>query len=114
MTLTMLKNANLALTFFMELAILAAFGYWGIQTGQGILLKIVLGIGAPAIFVVIWSLFGAPKSVWPLQDLQLLTLRGVLSGIAVIALLTTSHRTLGITFALVTILNIVLLYVWEQ
>ena len=40
MFLTVLKNANLALAFFLELAVLAALGYWGFSTGQGTLARI--------------------------------------------------------------------------
>ncbi len=49
MVLTVLKNANLALAFFLELGVLAALGYWGFQTGQGTIAKIGLGISAPAL-----------------------------------------------------------------
>jgi len=58
MFLTVLKNANLALAFFLELAVLAALGYWGFSTGQGTLARIGLGIGIPAVAVVVWALFG--------------------------------------------------------
>jgi len=34
MFLTMLKNANLALAFLLELGVLAALGFWGFYTGQ--------------------------------------------------------------------------------
>src|SRR5215469_11746142 len=67
MVLTVLKNANLALAFFLELGVLVALGYWGYQTGQGTIARIGLGIGAPALAVVVWALFGAPKSTWHLQ-----------------------------------------------
>jgi hypothetical protein len=53
MILALLKNVNLALAFFLELAVLAALGYWGFYTGQGTLARIGLGIGAPLVAVVI-------------------------------------------------------------
>ncbi len=40
MFLAAIKNANLALAFFLELAVLVALGYWGFQTGQGTLARI--------------------------------------------------------------------------
>ena len=52
MALTILKNANLALAFFLELGVLAALGYWGFNSGQGTIAKIGLGIGAPVLAVV--------------------------------------------------------------
>src|SRR5260370_5082612 len=53
MALTVIKNANLALSFFLELCVLVALGYWGFQTGQGTIAKIGLGIGAPVVAVVV-------------------------------------------------------------
>ena len=49
----MIKSANLALRFLLELCALVAFGYWGFQTGQGLLLKIGLGIGVPLVAVAV-------------------------------------------------------------
>jgi hypothetical protein len=45
MFLTIIKNANLALAFFLELGVLVALGYWGFQTGQGTIARIGLGTG---------------------------------------------------------------------
>src|SRR5258708_8580199 len=67
MALTVIKNANLALSFFLELCVLVALGYWGFQTGQGTIAKIGLGIGAPVVAVVVWALFGAPNAPRRLQ-----------------------------------------------
>jgi Protein of unknown function (DUF2568) len=75
MFLTVLKNANLALAFFLELAVLAALGYWGFSTGQGTLARIGLGIGIPAVAVVVWALFGSPQAAWRLQGSWFLILR---------------------------------------
>lgn len=63
-----IKTANVALRFLLELCILVALGYWGVQTGQGLLAKIGLGIGVPLIAAVVWGLVGAPSSPWQLHD----------------------------------------------
>ena len=42
-----LKSVNLALAFLLELAMLAAYAYWGFQAGTSIIMKVVLGIGDP-------------------------------------------------------------------
>jgi hypothetical protein len=106
MIFTAIKNANLALAFFLELAVLAALGYWGISTGQGTLAKIGLGIGVPAVAVVAWALFGAPRSVWRLQGLSFLILRVVCFGSAAFALFAAGQRILGVAFALVCVINL--------
>jgi len=114
MILTMIKNANLAMAFFLELGVLVALGYWGYQTGQGTIAKIGLGIGAPAVAVVVWGLFGAPKAVWHLDGPWRLILEVVFFGSAAVALFAAGQRVLGVAFALVFVLNSVLIYAWAQ
>lgn len=55
----------LGLVFLSELAMLAAFGYWGFKMPGGIFLKWLFGIGAPLVIAVIWGLFIAPKARFP-------------------------------------------------
>jgi hypothetical protein len=112
--LTVLKNANLALAFFLELAVLAALGYFGFSTGQGALTKIGLGIGLPAVAVVVWALFGAPQAMWRLQDPWFLILQVAFFGSAVVALFAASQRVLGVVFALVFVVNLALIYALGQ
>ena len=114
MVLMILKNANTALAFFLELGVLIALGYWGYQTGQGTIARIGLGIGAPAVAIVVWALFGAPKSTWQLQGPWFLMLRVVFFGSAAVALFTAGQRVLGIAFALVFVVNLALIYAWKQ
>src|SRR5689334_7953899 len=114
MLLTALKNANLALAFFLELAVLAGLGYWGFYTGQGTLAKIGLGIGVPMVAVVVWAFFGAPQAAWRLQGPWFLILRVIFFGSAAAALFTASQRVLGVVFALVVVVNLALIYAWAQ
>jgi hypothetical protein len=107
MVLTIIKNANLALAFFLELGVLAALGYWGFQTGQGTIARIALGIGAPAVAVVVWGLFGAPQAVWPLNGASHLLLEVIFFGSAAVALFAAGQHVLGVAFALVFVLNTV-------
>ncbi len=108
MVLTIIKNANLALAFFLELGVLAALGYWGFQTGQGTIARIALGIGAPAVAVMLWGLFGAPQAVWHLNSASHLLLEVIFFGSAAVALFTAGQHVLGVAFALVFVLNTVL------
>jgi hypothetical protein len=112
--LMIIKNANLALAFFMELGVLVALGYWGFHTGAGTITKIILGIGAPVVAVVIWGLLGAPKSAWQLQGLWYLALSVVWFGSTALGLFVASQRNLGIVFALVFAVNQVLAYALEK
>jgi hypothetical protein len=55
--LEVIKGANLALRFLLELCALGALGYWGFKTGGGLIAKIGLGIGAPLVAAVVWGTF---------------------------------------------------------
>ncbi|MDQ2904863.1 MAG: YrdB family protein [Chloroflexota bacterium] len=114
MALTILKNVNLTLSFLLELCVLVALGYWGFQIGQGTITKIGLGIGAPVLAVVVWALFGAPRSARRLQGPWLLLLRVVFFGSAAVALFSAGQQVLGIAFALVFALNCALIYTLAQ
>jgi len=61
--MAILQSANLALRFFLELAALAAFGYWGFKTGDSAIMKWGLGIGAPLLAAVFWGTFESPRAV---------------------------------------------------
>ncbi|HLV97756.1 MAG TPA: YrdB family protein [Ktedonobacterales bacterium] len=114
MALSVIKNANLALTFFLELGVLVALGYWGFQTGQGTGAKFALGLGAPAAAIVLWALFGAPRGRWHLKGIWRVLLQIVFFGSAALALAAAVTLWLGITWALICILNIALNYAWKQ
>ncbi len=112
--LTIVKNANLALAFLLELCVLVALGYWGLQTGQEMIAKILLAIGAPVAAVVFWALFGAPKAAWALPGLWHLIVAVVFFGGAAVALFAAGQRQLAGVFALVVVINHILVYVWGQ
>jgi hypothetical protein len=114
MVIIVLKNVNAALSFLLELCVLVALWYWGFRTGQGTIAKIGLGIGAPAVAVVVWGLFGAPNSAWQLHDPWRLILYVVFFGSAAVALFAAGQRVLGLAFALVFMLNCTLIYALGQ
>ena len=108
-----LKSINLALAFFLELAMLAAYAFWGFQSGPTTILKIVLAIGIPLLVAVIWGLFMAPRSTKRLQGVAYLALKVVLFGLAIAALIAIGYRASAIGFAAVFVINTILLYVWQ-
>ncbi|MEJ2559228.1 MAG: YrdB family protein [Anaerolineae bacterium] len=111
--LSVLKTLNLSLAFFLELAMLAAFAYWGFHNGQSTIAKIGLGIGIPLLVAVIWGLFMAPNSSMRFHGAAYLALKYLLFGLAVAALITTSKDTLGIVLGVVVVINTILLYAWQ-
>ncbi len=109
-----LKAINLAIAFLLELCALAALAYWGFQVGDGLLLKVVLGIGAPLLMAVIWGRFMAPTSKNRLSGAAYLLVKAVIYGIAAIALATAGQLVLAIIFILASVVNQILLIVWQQ
>ena len=63
--LELIKGANLASRFLLELCALAALGYWGLETGRGPIAKVGLGIGTPLAAAAIWATPMAPGAVVP-------------------------------------------------
>jgi hypothetical protein len=53
--------AALVVKFLLELAALAALGYWGANTGSGAV-SVVLAVAAPLAGSLVWARWCAPKS----------------------------------------------------
>ena len=110
----MVKQANLVLALLLELGVLAALAYWGFATGSTIPLKIVLGIGAPAVAMIVWAIWGAPRSERRLQEIWYWLLRIVFDAAGAGALYVVGQHLLGTIFALVAAFNCILGYAWKQ
>jgi hypothetical protein len=76
--------------------------------------KIGLGIGAPVVAVVVWWLFGAPQAMWHLNGIFRLLLEVIFFGSAAVALYAAGQHFLGVAFALVFVLNTVLISLLGQ
>ncbi len=112
--LELIKGANLALRFLLELCALGALGYWGFKTGSGTITKIGLGIGAPLVAAVVWGVHVSPQAPVQLPGLLVLILQGLVFGLAAAGLVATGHRALAVVFGVIVVINAVLMYVWEQ
>ncbi len=109
-----LKALNSGLAFALELAMLAAFGYWGYVSGPGAGWKWGLALGIPVLAIAIWGTFFAPKSSrrLPLLPGALLSLAMFLLGAA--ALFSSGQAALALILAAVAILNRGLVLAWQQ
>ncbi len=105
---------NLLVRFLLELCILAIFGYWGFQTGGNSLMKFLLGLGAPALFAVLWGTFLAPKSTRRLEEPWLSLLELVIFALACWALYSAGKFNLTVAFGGIYILNKILMFIWRQ
>jgi hypothetical protein len=112
--MSVIKGANLAVAFLLELCLLAALAYWGYRVSGNTAVKIGLAIGAPLLMAVVWGTFMAPKAALPLPGPLHLALAFVLFGLGVAALYTAGQPRLAWVFALAVVINQVLLVVWRQ
>jgi hypothetical protein len=102
------KAILLGMRFGLELAALAALAYWGFKTMDGTAAKILFGLGAPLLAAVLWGLFVSPKARYQSPVLKA-AFELVVFGAAVLALVAADQAGLAIAFAVVALLDSVLL-----
>jgi hypothetical protein len=102
------KPANLALKFGLELAALAAFAYWG-TTLHGAAVSALVAVAAPLAMIVLWGMFAAPRSSRRLTKTAGIAFELAVFALATAALLAATAPALAIAFAVLVVLNSVLL-----
>jgi uncharacterized protein DUF2568 len=102
------KAANLGLRFLLELCLLAALAYVGLQV------NVVLAVVFPAVAAVVWGLFVSPKARYPLSLPLWVGVQVVLFGLAAIGLILAGSVWLGVVFAAAVAVNLALVLFWHQ
>jgi hypothetical protein len=105
-----MAELNLAARFLLELAAVAALGWWGYQATDSPV-RFVLALAAPALLVVVWARLIAPKADSPLPPDVRIVVGSVLLLLASAALWTAGQPTIGLALAAAIIVNTVLLFV---
>ena len=108
------RNANLALAFIVELAMLAAFALGALSLGLDPLLRWIVAIAVVAAVVTAWAIWAAPKAAGRLQGRALPAFKIGLFALATLALLAAGFAAWAITFAVTAALNLVLAWIWDQ
>lgn len=103
-----MKTANMGLSFLLELSLLAAFAFWGIQTGTGPAAKLLYGAGAPLLTAIFWGLFMAPKAARRVQNPWYTLIKVLLFALAALALAAAGHPTLAWVLGGAAAINILL------
>jgi hypothetical protein len=110
---SILRGANPALRFLLELSAIAAVLYWGFETGSGIC-GWFLAVGAAALVIVVWALFISPKAGIELERPLRLVLEYAVFGAAAVALAAAGQVVLAIVLAVVALVSGTLNYAWEK
>jgi hypothetical protein len=100
-----LNVANEALAFLLELAMLAALGWWGATVGGSFVVHVLLGIGAPLTAAVVWGLFAAPRARVRLPMGGVIAVKALAFGSAAVAIAAMGRWGLAASFAVVTFVN---------
>jgi hypothetical protein len=108
-----LKEMNSVLRFLLEVLALIILGYWGFHF-NGVLKKVFLGIGTPVLAAVIWGTFGSPKAPYKLEGIGRLALEILIFGSAALALYFTGKPTLAYIYGIISLINLILLKIWNQ
>ena len=103
-----MKAANLGLRFLLELCLLAALAYVGLQV------DIVLAFVLPLAAALVWGIFVSPKARYPLSLPGWIAIQVVLFGGAVIGLIVAGSVVLGVVFGIVVAANLALMLLWHQ
>ena len=109
----MVKAANLAMKFLLELVAIGALGYWGATAGRGAL-AVMLAIAAPAAAIAVWGLFAAPRAKRRLPVLARVPLELGVFGLAAASLAAAGSLGVAVAFSVLVIANSGLLTVFAQ
>ncbi len=113
--MSLLKGANLGLSFLLELCAIVAFAYWGYQASAGSFVKIALALAAVLLSAIVWGLLAAPRAPRRLPGWRLLAFKVLFFGLAAAALAVASGQpALGVALAVLVVINLGLNYAWGQ
>lgn len=97
--------ANEVLAFAVELAALVFLCWWGFSTGDGPAVHLLLGIGMPAVAIVLWGTFAAPRARIRLPLAGVLVVKAVVLGGGVFGLHQVGHPMAAVVLAVVVVAN---------
>ncbi|MFN8075716.1 MAG: DUF2568 domain-containing protein [Kineosporiaceae bacterium] len=109
-----LKVANLALAFALELAVLVALVVWGFAVSDSRGAELGIGIAAAVAWAAVWGLIGAPNAKVQLTGPVRLAFELVWFGVGAVALVQAGHPVAGAVLIGLWALNAALLRVWKQ
>jgi hypothetical protein len=107
-------GANLVLSFALELAVLASIGVWGFGLGDHAVVHVLVGVGGPIVYAVLWGAFAAPKASWPMRGLTLGIFKFLWFASGVAALAASGYTRLAGIFAVLCVVNRLLARLWHQ
>ena len=100
--------------FVLELAALAAPGYWGATAAKRRLVRVGLAAAAPLVAATAWVLFVAPRATLDVGPVVRFVVELLVFGVATAGLLVRGRRRPALVLAGTYVVNRVLMEVWDQ
>ncbi|TYV02528.1 DUF2568 domain-containing protein [Listeria monocytogenes] len=54
--MNIIKNSNIAIAFLIEIFAIFVLGYWGFTLQSNKIIRVIVGLLAPILMIVIWSI----------------------------------------------------------
>ncbi len=112
--MTVLKQANLALSFGLEILVAVTVGYWGYHLASGPYLKIVLAVTVPLLLAVFWGVFLAPMARRRLRMPWLFIVKTMIFAGSALAAYVAGARAFAVILAALIAVNTALVALWAQ
>ena len=109
-----MKSLNLAFRFVLELLALVALFLFGWSLSDSLWVQLILGLGLPAIVMVVWGLFVAPKASRRLDDPARLAVEAVIWFAGMLAFGFVVSWILAVLFGLAVLISLALMFYWGQ
>jgi len=108
------KTLNLLIIFLSELAVIGSVAIWGFTLGTGWVLRLLAGIGGPALMIALWSLFGAPDAAHKVHGATRTVFETGWFGAGAVALALAGYAAPALVLAVVLTLSKCLAVTWHQ
>jgi hypothetical protein len=110
-----LKNGNLALAFAVEVAMLVGFAVAGWTATPIVWLRLVLAAALPAVAILIWAVWAAPKAKKRrLKPGPLLVFKVIIFGLATLAWWLAGQGLIAAIFGVLAAINLAGIVVFRQ
>jgi hypothetical protein len=96
---------NELLAFLLELVAFALLAVWGFRVGDNAVVHVLLGIGTPALAIVAWGMFAAPRAKFPVSITWVLVVKALVFGAATAAAFAVLGAGLGVACGVVFLVN---------
>lgn len=108
-----MKIINLTITFFIEIAMLVAIGFYGMSRAWGLFPRLLLAISMVGIAIYLWWLFAAPKSEKRLRMPYLVFFRASMFLLGAVLLFLSGQKNYAIILAVLAIVTQTIAYFTE-